>query len=60
MSFRKIIIIYIFYNKWVNKVVVNNMEKLIINLRFLIVIEILDFFFFLKRDSFFVKIMYVC
>lgn len=57
MSFRKIIIIYIFYNKWVNKVVVNNMEKLIINFRFLNVVEILEFFFFFERDGFFVRNM---
>jgi hypothetical protein len=60
MSSRKTITIYTFYNKWANKVAANNMEKSIINLRFPTVTETLDLSLLLKRDSFFVKIMYAC
>lgn len=60
MSSRQTITIYTFYNKWENKVAANNMEKSIINFRFLTVAETLDLFLLFKRDSFFVKIMHAC
>lgn len=60
MSSRHTITIYTFYNKCANKVAENNMEKSIINFRFLTVAETLDLSLLFKRDSFFVKIMHAC
>lgn len=60
MSSHKTITIYTFYNKWANKVAANNMEKSIINSRFLNVAETLELSLLFKRDGFFVRNMQAC